>query len=408
MSMYTAADGSRQQVPLDVSMYREAAEAGMSLRQLLNSRHGDVNAERDGTAFEQICASERIVLRGDPRTGMRASTVREMMDGSGPGMSAAVTKEAVPASRLLFPAAVMGLVEDRLAVDLSQTENVFNSLVAYEESINGDRVEQPVINYTNAGANAPQGIAQLAMPASMITITASDKSYRLPVFSQGVEVSDQARNVAIDLVSLTLARSFSLQANKRAQGYMLALKDGDIDNGDSSLAALGTAAAAAVGATAADGYVFNATTTNMDSAATGGVITQLAWMKWLTQAPDKRVIDVIVTDLATAMKIEGRTGKPVVTGDNATSPRIDTNMAVLNPVWSQSVKVFLVTPGSGWPANTIMGMDSRYAIRRIRSLTAAYQSTEAFVTRRSTISRFDFGEIVNRMFPEAFSVLTVA
>lgn len=405
MSMYIAADGSRHQIPIELSIYREAAEAGVSVRQLINSRHADVNADRDGTAFEQVCASERIVLRGDVRTGQRASTVREMMEGSGPGMNAAVTKEAVPASRLLFPAAVMSLTEDRLQVDISQTENVFNSLVAFEESINGDRVEQPVINYTNAGANAPQGITQLAMPASMITITASDKSYKLPVFSQGIEVSDQAKNVSIDLVSLTLARSFALQANKRAQGYMLALKDGDIDNGELSLTAIGAAAAAA--GTAADGYVYNVTTNQLDGTAAAGTITQLAWMRWLTQSPDKRVIDTIVTDLATAMKIEGRTGKPVVTGDNPTSPRIDTLMQVLNPSWAPNVRVFLVQPGSGWPANTIMGMDSRYAIRRIRSLTAAYQSTEAFVTRRSTISRFDFGEIVNRMFPEAFSQLTV-
>lgn len=391
MSKFFDRSGAIHEVPLDVSLYRQSAEAGQSLRQFLNASY-PTNAEKDGTAFEQICASEGIMLRNDVRSGQRASSVAQMMDGNGPGMSAAVTKEAVPASRILFPAAVMGLVEDRLAVDLSQTDKVFNSLVAYEESINGDRADQPVINYTNAAANAPQTIAQLAMPASMITITAADKSYKLPVYSQGIEVSDQAaRNTTIDLVSLTLARSFALQANLRAQGYMLALKDGDIDNNDSSLSTLGYAS----------------TSTSWDAAATGGVLTQKAWMAWLTQNPEKRVIDVIVTDLATAIKIEGRTGKPVITGDNPNSPRIDTLFSVLNPQWAPSVKVFLVTAGSGWPAGTIMGIDSRFAIRRIRSLTASFQSTEAFVTKRSTISRFDYGEIVNRMFPEAFSVLTI-
>lgn len=391
MSMFIDAAGARNQVSLDVSMYRASAENGQSLRQYLNSLY-PTNAEAHGTAFEQICASEGIVLRSDLRSGTRATTVAQMVDGNGPGMNAAVTKEAVPASRLLFPAAVMGLVEDRLAVDLTQTDTVFNSLVAFEESINGDRVEQPVINYTNAAANANQSIAQLAMPASMITITASDVSYKLPVYSQAIEVSDQAaRNTSIDLVALTLARTFALQANTRAQGYMLALKDGDVDNNDGSLSSLG----------------FATTSTALDSLATGGVLTQKAWMAYMTQYPEKRVIDTIVTDLATAIKIEGRTGKPVITGDNPTSPRIDTMMSVLNPQWAPSVRVFLVTAGSGWPANTIMGMDSRYAIRRIRSLTASFQSTEAFITKRSTVSRFDYGEIVNRMFPEAFSVLTI-
>lgn len=389
--MFIDSTGAQNQVSLDVSLYRASAENGQSLRQHLNTLY-PTNAERDGTAFEQICASEGIIMRNDVKSGMRASSVRQMMDGSGPGMSAAVTKEAVPASRLLFPAAVMSLIEDRLAVDLTATDTVFNSLVAYEESINGDRAEQPVINYSNAAENAPQTIAQLSMPASMITITASDRSYKLPVYSQGIEVSDQAaQNTTIDLVALTLARTFALQANKRAQGYMLALMDGDVDNGETSLTALGYAT----------------TQTLMDAAPVGGAITQRAWIKWLTQQSDKRAIDTIVTDLDTAIKIEARTGKPVVTGDNPTSPRIDTLMTVLNPVWAPSVRVFLVTPGSGWPANTIMGMDSRYAIRRIRSLTASFQSTEAFVTKRSTISRFDYGEIVNRMFPEAFSQFTV-
>lgn len=391
MSMFIDAAGAQHQIPLSVTMYREAAEAGQSLRQFVNMKY-PTNIDAHGTAFEQICASEGIVLRNDVRSGMRASSVAQMMDGNGPGMTATVTKEAVPASRILFQAAVMGLIEDRLAVDLTQTDSVFNSLVAYDESINGDRVDQPVINYTNAAANAPQTIAQLAMPASMITITASDRSYKLPVYSQGIEVSDQAaRDTTIDLVALTLARTFALQANLRAQGHMLALKDGDVDNNDGSLASLGYAT----------------TTTALDAAASGGVITQKAWLGWMTQNPEKRMIDVIVTDLATALKIEGRTGKPVITGDNPTSPRIDTLMSVLNPQWAPQVKVFLVTAGSGWPANTIMGIDSRYAIRRIRSLTSSFQSTEAFVTKRSTVSRFDFGEIVNRMFPEAFSVLTV-
>lgn len=392
-TMFYGANGERHQVPLDVGLYRAAADKGQSLRQFINAQYqSQTNVEKNGTPFEQICASAGVVLRGSASNGLRSSTVFDMVNGTGPGMDAAVTKEAVPASRLLFPAAVMGLVEDKLAADLTQTENAFDSLVAYEESINGERVEQPVVNYTNAESNAAQSIAQLAMPASMITITASDKSFKLPVYSQGIEVSDQAmKNTTVDFVAMTLARTFALQANKRAQGYMLALKDGDIDNNESSLSTLGYAS----------------TSTGLDAAASGGVLTQKAWLAWLTQTPEKRTIDVIVTDLATAMKIEGRTGKPVITTDDPASARIDTLMSVMNPQWAPRVKVFLVTAGSGWPANTIMGFDSRYGIQRIRSLTASFQSTEAFVSKRSTISRFDYGEIVTRLFAEAFSVLTI-
>ena len=120
----------------------------------------------------------------------------------------------------------------------------------------------------------------------------------------------------------------------------------------------------------------------------------------------KRTIDYIVTDIDGALAIENRTGRPVVTADDPKSPRINTLMEVVNPLWPTQVKLFL-TLDPAWPAGTLMGLDSNWAIRRARSLTADYQAIENYVMRRTVAMRFDFGETVGRMYDEAYDVLTL-
>ena len=61
---------------------------------------------------------------------------------------------------------------------------------------------------------------------------------------------------------------------------------------------------------------------------------------------------------------------------------------------------------SGFPANTILGIDSRYAIQRVTSTNASYQAQEEFVLRRSSAMRFDYGTLSRRLYNDAFEVLT--
>ena len=57
------------------------------------------------------------------------------------------------------------------------------------------------------------------------------------------------------------------------------------------------------------------------------------------------------------------------------------------------------------PANTIVGLDSRYAIRKITNLQAEYSAAQELVMRRGQELRFDFGEVATRMYDNAFDVL---
>lgn len=390
MAAYLDAQGNTQQVPLAVSAYREAAERGMSLQQWVNLQY-PTNAERFGSTFEQLMASEGIYFKRNQQLGIRPSTMDEILNGV-KKEAGTVVKEGVPTSRILFPAVVMQAVEDKLVANLAMTANAFDSMIAVDEAINGERYEHAVLNYSKPEAARSQGISQLAQPAAMLSITTSDKAYKIPTFSLGMEISDQAlRITTIDLVALALARQAAVERNERAQNYILALLNGDVDNGDGSLASLG----------------LSRTTTSLDSAATGGVVTHKAWMKWLMVNGTKRSLTHIITDFDSAWKVETRTGKPTISNDDSQTSRIDTQFRVMNPTWAANPSIFL-TQDASWPANTLMGLDSRYAIRRVRNLSADYQAIEAYVMRRSQAMRFDFGEHVNRLFNEAFDVMTIA
>ena len=112
----------------------------------------------------------------------------------------------------------------------------------------------------------------------------------------------------------------------------------------------------------------------------------------------------MVTDIDGALAIENRLGKPTVQIDDGTSPRINSQAVIANPLIPAQVQVF-VTENPDWPVGTIMGLDSRYAVKRINSLSADYSATAEDVIKRSKTMRWDTGSAAFRLFDEAFSVL---
>lgn len=383
------ARGDKQAVDLSLDTYRDAAEAGLSLSQHLAVTY-PTNAEKQGSPMAQLLEQCGIFVKGNKEFGIRASTMDDVLSPKLAG--SAITREGVPASRLLFAAVILDIIEDKLSVDYATNPNGLTSMLAIDQSIAGDRWERPVLNFSAPEAARAAPVAQLALPNSMLTITASDKSMRVPSWAIGMEISEQAlRSTTLDLVGLAIGRQAAVEGNERANGYILALLNGDVDNGQGALSGIAGKVVTAV---------------SLDATATTG-ISQKAWLSWLSLRANKRTITHVVTDLAGAMAIEGRTGKPTVQNDNPNSARIDTLFTVINPTWPSNVKIFL-SNDPAWPAKTIMGIDGRYGIHRINSLTAQYTAIEQFVLKRSTALRIDKGELVYRLFDEAFEVLTYA
>lgn len=393
MAAFIDGNGQNQQVELNVGMYRQFAESGMTFQQGVNQLF-PTDASKYGSTFEQLCASEGIYVKGNKTLGIRPSTMADVLEGRPTQEANVNTRDSVPTSRILYPAVVLAAVEDKLAEDMVTTENALNDMIGQDVTINGDRYEWPVLNFDNAEKARGQRVAQLALPVSMIQITVSDTSRRLTGVSIGMEVSDQAlKNTPLDFVALTIARQAAVERNEKAVGDLLAVWNGDVDTGDASLSSLGLVKRA------------NQYDTTISAA---GALTQKAWIKFLSEGSVRRTTSHIVTDIDTALVIEGRTGKPIVTTDDPNSRRIDNLFEVMNPTWPGSnVKLFLVPEGTAWAANTIMSIDKRYSLRRVQSLTIAYNAIESYVMRRSTAMRFDYGVEVHRLFDDATTGMTL-
>lgn len=391
MAGFINAKGENHEFEVSLDVIKAAADNRQSVRDYINSTL-DTDASKYGDAFSQLCASEGIVLIPQKDYGMRAPSLQSVLSGRPILEAGAIVRQPSSQARALLMPAIGALVEDKLVADLNMNADEFDSLVAQDDTIADEWLLWPEINFNGPEAARSQVTSQLAKPATMMSITTSEKSIRIPTFSLGIEWSEQAtKYIQLDLLALAIARQVAVERNDRANQNLLMMLNGDADMGQGSLSSLGKVT----------------TAVSLDSAATTG-ITQKAWMLWLYQNSKKRKLNALVTDIAGAMALEGRANKPVITGDNPNSPRIDANVSVKNPTWNSDLPIFIVDPSVGWPAKTILGLDTRYAIQRVTSTNASYQAQEDFVLRRGSAMRFDFGQICRRIFTDAFEVMTYA
>lgn len=391
MAAFIDASGQTQQVDINLDTVRAAADNSMSVRDFVNSQY-DTNAEVHGDVFSQLCASEGILLSANRQYGIKAGSLDGVLNGRPRLEAGAVVKTPSSHARVLLMPAIGALVEDKLLSDLDMNANAFDSMIALDTTIADDWLLWPEANMSGPEAGRSQVVAQLSKPANMLVLTTSEKSIKVPTFALGIEWSEQAtKYLNLDFISLSIARQVAVERNERANQNLLAMLNGDADVGQGALSSIGGKVKTAV---------------SLDSTSTTG-ITQKAWMLWLYQNGKKRRITHVVTDILGALAIQNRSGRPVISGDNGTSPRVNTNEVVSNPTWNDNVSIF-ITDDASWPAGTIMGIDQRYAIQRVTSTNASYQAQEDFVLRRGSAMRFDYGSLSRRLYNDAFECLTFA
>ena len=388
MAAFYDDQGQIQQVEVSLSLVREAADNGMSVRDWVNTIY-PTDANAYGDAFTQFCASEGLVLRTTKKAGLRAPSLQSVLDGK-PKMEAtgAVVRNPSQQARVLLMPAIGALIEDKLTGDMDMHASAFDSMIALDDTIADEWLLWPEANYSKPERGRSQVTSQLARPARMLTLTTSEKQVRIPTYALGIEWSEQAtRYLNLDFVALSIARQIAVERNERAQQDLLSMLNGDIDMGQASLASLSKVK----------------TAVSLDAAATSG-LTQKAWMLWLYSGTARRRVTHVVTDILGAMAIEGRTGRPVASTLDTSGSQINANASVLNPTWGD-VQVF-ITDDPNWPAKTIMGVDREYGIQRVTSTNATYQAQEDFVLRRGSAMRWDTGSICRRLYIEAFECLT--
>lgn len=396
-------DGTRQELNLGVELYKEAGDKKLTFRQLINQKYP--NAIDTPETFKQVCANAGIRFKKDEETGQPASTLREILDpisydaaNTNTTGGTYTSSPMVPDSRILFPAAIQEAVESKLQGKHGEATTAFESLIGMTETVASNRLEQPVIKYDGAGGpenSSYQRTAQNARPPIMLSLTAADISRTIPRTAIGMEISDDAMGTSLDYLSLTLAR-FAMMADYNeyvaALGLLLA---GDPDATNTPMATA-QSALPVVKANTLDATIVAA-----------GTLTQLAYMKWLHTNTLTSNKTHLVMDMATALALDSRTGRPTNVQDNSTD-RMDVPVRMTFPTFNNGFIDALVLPvGVAVPANTIWAIDKEYAIFKTVSSTLSYSATEAVIMKRSQEYRWDRGWIIGRLFDSAHSVLSL-
>lgn len=363
------------EVDVDLNLFRSASEEGFK-HGLAKLNSMVPTGDNQATAAQQVYA----------RLGVGSTNLANVM--SGQFLAGAVTEDGSITGRLAIQAYLMDAMENKLRDSDYGIIGLFNRKAAMVDTINNTKFDRPLFNYARPEAGKARNIAQLSEPASMLTITVSDVSYKITGTSIGMEISDEAsRAINVDLVALAMGRQAEEAAMDYAEESFLRFLQGDADVGQ-----------AALSATTAASYD--------SSIVAAGVLTQKAWMKWLFSGSRSRRIDTIITNFDGALAIQNRAGRPVITGDNGTSPRIDTLESIVNPTWADNVEV-IVSQDPNWPAGQICAFDSRYGYHVVNSSVLAYNAMEQFAIRRSTKVRVDTGVLAYRLYDTAWSVLSL-
>jgi len=382
--------GKQQEGSVEMADYAAARDQKISLTQRLQRKYSDADPKR-GTVLEQMACSAGIFVRSDHKTGIQSTTMKDVMDGTAAIAMGNITRndgnDQSIAGRILFPEVVMQIMAAELLESNDDWINSWNSMIALTQNIDTPMWSQPIINDKAPEGISAQAIAQLAEPTSLVSITTSQISRRIPTKSIGLVISDEAQQATtLDLVSIIL------NAHSRGQRIALAEQDmkdcvvGDSDRGLTALSA------------------FKVDTLD-SSINTAGTITQKAWVHYIHDNYRKMSITDIICDIDTALAIEGRANRPTIQTDNPNSPRIDAVFTVDN--LAMSAPKLLIVDSDVFGANAVVGLDRRAALRKVINVSATYAATEEFVMRRGSGLRIDFGESTTRLYDDAWSYMTL-
>ena len=371
----------QHEITLDMGLYK--SNKGFSAE--LNSRYP--TAAGMPTASDQLYAQCGLFRSNDNANGIYSAKARDILEGvSGIAMNAATAPGNVGISRFVSPAALLDSIQNDMYEDKAGVLGQFKNLVAFTQTVQGNRYERPVFNYDPARNSRAKPIAQLAEPTNIGLLTVGEQSGTIPVFSSGLTISDQA----VDYFGFSeIQKCMSLMVQNdmadRADGWLISMLNGDTDHGMAALA--GTQVEKA---------------NSIDTAiVAAGSLTQKAWIKWISKHSKRAPITHIICDIDSALAIQNRTGRATVMTDNNTSKRIDTLEVTMNDMWPSELPVYIVTDPN-WPANCILGISKPSAIVMYESVSANFNSVEQFVTRRSTTFRADFGAVATRFMERAF------
>ena len=399
---YRNSAGNFVEGEISLQDYETAANLGVRTSQVINAKYPDADRTL-GTAWEQGKKSVGIYEKGNKDLGIKPPTVRDVMNGEcmrqggllqmAGGVIVAPSVPvggSTPASRLFLPELMLEMVEENLQADYGPEMELFERLIADDLSIAGPVYTQPVINTEEPGLHDARPIAQNSLPRNLVSITASQSSRSVPVEAFGLQIADQATQLAsIPLVSIILRKQMEGARLRMLWRDLSALVSGNIDAGETALTPVSVS--------------------TFDSAAGGGTLTQKAMLKILYQPDRIHRYDAVICTLDDYMAIQNRTGRPLMfdpstTNNVGNAGTYGLDVTVSSPAnFAQlGVPLVFVVPDGLWAANQLLFLDTRYALRRVTNALASYAASENLVLQRSSFVRFDVGQIIHRLYSDAF------
>ena len=383
---YAANEGGKivqKEKEFGVEVYKAAAEAGMNLRQYMRTQCADWDVTM-GDPIDQMMTNAGMndgAHRSGPAltmaqmAGMTTAEGFRRPDGSDNSLGA----------RLLYPQLILEtLTANALRDDGSDILQIWERNIALTRNINGNKVDQPIIN-TEAPENSRSGrIAQLAEPETMVSITTGEQSFRIPTNSIGLLIANDAMAATtIDLVRIVMEAQARGDKIRRVMEMFKSMVQGNIDMGIEALPVtkIGT----------------------FDAAITAnGQITKRAYLKWLHSVQKTANVSSVFTDIDTALTL-----------DDAFLPKVTgTDSAKISGSWG-GVNLGITQPNitpldlDVFGAGLLVGLDPRYAIQRFVNISASYDAIEEYVMRKATGFRVDYGESASRLYDEAWSVVSL-
>jgi hypothetical protein len=399
MAKFVDENGKLQNVSLEGMKYHAIAKReGLTFRQVINrefpTRAGDPDA------FTQMCLGAGLRFKYDSKLGKVPTNLQSVLRpeaGTNQIGGTYTSAPQVPDSTILFVPALLETVEASLAKKTAPAVQAFEGLLAKERTIPGKDFKRAIVNF--AGDKGPEDFewkrtAQNSEPSIMLSITASDVSRSIPTYSMGMQVSAEAMLISgVDMIADPLERFFSLATFNDWIDNLLLLLNGDPDGVVSDM----DDNTAALSQTKANVYD--------PSISAAGVLTQKAWLKWLYNGSMHATKNKVICDFDSALAIDERENRPKVT-DNNSMDRLDVPFKIVYPAFQDTLEV-IVMPEDSWPANTILGVDSNWAIEKVNSLFANYTALQEMILSRSTMVRVDHGSVMYRLYTEAFDVLSL-
>ena len=369
-------------VILSKDMYKLAAEQKLSFTQLLE-RINPTQAGQNLDAFERQLQRFSIITKTNISAGLYASTIEDFLTASKDYNFENQPLQRDPASTILFPEYISKVARQGL---LKDTDYDMDMIIGSTRVIQGTTYKDFWIDQT-PGEQDSIDTAKYAMGRT----TEFGTFPRVKIGWQETAKSLYKRGVQIDM-SYEFQREASMDIlNKVIERIMMSQR---IDLFKKAM-----------------GIAYNGTTaiesSTLDAAATGGVITYEAWLKW-TASFAPYAPNTYYCHINTAIKIimmDKPNIDPVSIMASLEQGPITQSIQVARGVW-KNVTIWPFSDDT-LPEDYILTMDKSYALERVVQAGTDLQETEKIITQQFDSIVISISDEISKVFTDSIFILKI-